>query len=46
MLREGNLVLKTFRISTLLNSEADVLSRQSFSTMDWSLPQSVFNDLV
>ena len=40
------LVLNTFRISTLLNNKADDLSGQPFSTLEWSLPQSVFNDLV
>ena len=46
LLKERNLTLTAYRISTLLNSKADDLSRQTFTTMDWTLPQALFDSLV
>ena len=46
ILQNRSLASKVFRISTLLNTKADDLSRQARPTIDWTLPQQTFNDLV
>ena len=46
ILQSRNLILKAFRISTLLNARADDLSRHARPSMDWVMPQEIFDDLV
>ena len=38
LLKERSLKIKAFRISTLLNSKADALSRTSHPLLEWKLP--------
>ena len=46
ILQNRSLASKVFRISTLLNTKADDLSRQAQPSIDWTLPQQTLNDLV
>ena len=45
-LQTRNLRIKAFRISTLLNSKADALSRLPHLLIEWELPMKIFKEIT